>query len=166
MLAARSFASGELSRNWYWVLETRSSMVRSCTGCMYAVMPGTWAVDSASRRITSEAEASRCANGFSVICMRPVFKVALAPSTPMNEARWSTSGSWRMASASACWRLAMASNEVVCVASVMTWIRPVSCTGKNPLGTTPYSRPVRPSVTAKTPSVVRGRSSTQVSARP
>ena len=36
--------------------------------------------------------------------------------------------------ASACWRSAIAANEIVCGASEMPWITPVSCTGKNPFG--------------------------------
>ena len=34
-------ASGSSRVNWYCVRLTRSSIVRSCTGCMYSVMPGT-----------------------------------------------------------------------------------------------------------------------------
>ena len=114
----------------------------------------------------SAAEAFRFAKGLSVSCIRPVLSVGLAPSTPMNEVRWSTSGSCRITSASACWREAMASNDVLCAASVMTWINPVSCTGKKPLGTTMYSTPVSASVSPKTASVARGRSSTQFSMTP
>ena len=43
----------------------------------------------------------------------------------------------RAIGARAVWRVAIAANEVVCVASVMTCTSPVSCTGKKPLGTTP-----------------------------
>ena len=42
----------------------------------------------------------------------------------------------RITSASACWRSAIAANEIVCGASEMPRITPVSCTGKKPLGTT------------------------------
>ncbi len=48
----------------------------------------------------------------------------------------------------------------------MTWINPVSCIGKKPLGTTMYSTPVSTSVSPKTASVARGRSSTQFSMTP
>ena len=41
-----------------------------------------------------------------------------------------------MAATSAFWRLAMASKEIDCGASVTAWIRPVSCTGKKPFGIT------------------------------
>ena len=67
--------------------------------------------------------------------MRPEFGVGLVPSTPTKELRLSTSGSSRMASASAFCRLAMAS-EIDCGASVTAWIRPLSCTGKKPFGIT------------------------------
>jgi hypothetical protein len=40
-------AIGRLQQNWYCVRLTRSSMVRSCTGCMYSVMPGTLAAAAA-----------------------------------------------------------------------------------------------------------------------
>ena len=42
---------------------------------------------------------------------------------------------FKMTSASACWRFAMAVNETFCAASETPRITPVSCTGKNPLGT-------------------------------
>ena len=41
-----------------------------------------------------------------------------------------------MASASARWRSLIASKETLCGASVTAWIRPLSWTGKKPLGTT------------------------------
>ncbi len=47
-------AESALSRvNWYWVRLTVLSRVRSCTGCMYSVMPATSAVSARSRRMTS-----------------------------------------------------------------------------------------------------------------
>ena len=68
--------------------------------------------------------------------MRPEFSVGLVPSTPTNELRLATSGSPRMASASARWRSLIASKETLCGASVTAWIRPLSWIGKKPLGTT------------------------------
>ena len=68
--------------------------------------------------------------------MRPELSVGLVPSTPTNEVRLSTSGSFRMTSASARWRSLIAANDTLCGASVMAWIRPLSCTGKKPLGMT------------------------------
>ena len=53
-----------------------------------------------------------------------------------------------MTSASACWRSAMAGNEMFCGASEMPRITPVSCTGKKPLGTTIYRKSVRTRVAA------------------
>ena len=51
--------------------------------------------------------------------MRPVFKLVFGPSTPMNEVRLATAGSFNSCCAKACWRSAMAANEVDCVASVI-----------------------------------------------
>ena len=118
------------------------------------------------RRMTSLADRRRTSNGFRLISIRPALSVALAPSTPMKEDNDSTAGSFRMASASACWCCAMAAKDVDCEASVIAWIWPVSCTGKNPLGTTRYSNPVNTRVTANTSSVRACLSSTQLSMRP
>ena len=68
--------------------------------------------------------------------MRPLFSVALVPSTPMNDVRLATAGSSSTTAASACCRSAIAAKEMVCGASEMPWMAPVSCTGKNPLGMT------------------------------
>ena len=67
--------------------------------------------------------------------MRPLLSVALLPSTPMNDDSPVTSGSARIVRAAACCRSAIASNDMDCGASVMTWMAPVSCTGKKPFGT-------------------------------
>ena len=66
--------------------------------------------------------------------MRPLFMVVLVPSMPMNDERLSTAGSFRITRTSACWRSAMAGNEIDCVASEMPRMTPVSWTGKNPFG--------------------------------
>ena len=68
--------------------------------------------------------------------MRPLLTVVLVPSTPMNDERLSTAGSFRITSASACCRSAIDSNDTVCGASEMPRITPVSWTGKKPLGIT------------------------------
>ena len=68
--------------------------------------------------------------------MRPLLRVVFVPSTPMNEDRLSTAGSFRITFASACWRAAMATNETDCGASEIPKMTPVSCTGKKPFGTT------------------------------
>jgi hypothetical protein len=86
------------------------------------------------RRITSVALASRSSWGFSLMSMRPLLRVVLVPSTPMKEDRFSTAGSSSTASARARWRPTMALKEVSWGASEMAWMRPVSCTGKKPLG--------------------------------
>ena len=84
--------------------------------------------------------------------MRPALRVALLPSTPMNDDTACTSGSSSASRAAACWRSAMAEKEIDCGACVMAWISPVSCCGKKPLGTTMYSTTVSanvPSATSK-----------------
>ena len=77
----------------------------------------------------------------------------LLPSTPMNELTLTTSGSFRIAAASSRWCWAIASYDVVCAATEMPWITPVSCTGKKPFGTTIYSQTVTASVTSAMNSV-------------
>ncbi len=83
----------------------------------------------------ASALALRFSLSFRLIRKRPELSVVLVPSTPMKEDRLSTSGSLSTASAKATCLSAMAENEIDCDASVMPWIRPVSCTGKKPLGT-------------------------------
>ena len=84
----------------------------------------------------SLAEVRRSSRGFRLIRKRPVLSVVLVPSTPMNDDRLTTSGSFRMAAASACWRSAIAAKETDGEASEIPWISPVSCTGKKPFGIT------------------------------
>ncbi len=74
----RRVASGSSSVNWNCVRLTRSSIVRSCTGCMYSVMPGTPATRSRSAAMISVADRSRSPCGVSVTSMRPLLSVALA----------------------------------------------------------------------------------------
>ncbi|MCY1370740.1 hypothetical protein D9M69_578450 [compost metagenome] len=87
------------------------------------------------RSITWLAVRSRSACGLRLISRRPLLSVALSPSMPMYDDRLATAGSLRMIPASSCWRWLMAANDTDCGASEMPWIRPVSCTGKKPLGT-------------------------------
>ena len=116
--------------------------------------------------MTPTASRSRSASGFRSISMRPVFSVGFAPSTPMNEVRLCTAGSCRIARASSRWRSAIAAKEIDWRASEMPCSRPVSCTGKNPFGTTRYSSTVSTSVAAATSSVAGWWSSTHDSQRP
>ena len=133
---------------------------------MYSAMPSTCASFPCRRRITSVADAARVARGFRLISIRPLLSVALAPSTPMNDVRLATAGSSSTTLASACCRSAIAANEIVCGASEMPWIAPVSWIGKKPFGITMYSTTVSTSVRIATTSVARCRSSTQFSMRP
>ncbi len=84
----------------------------------------------------SLAEILRSSSGFRLIWMRPLLSVVFVPSTPMNDDRLSTAGSFRITRASACCRSAIAAKDTVCGASEMPRITPVSCTGKKPFGMT------------------------------
>ena len=90
-------------KNWYWARLTVESIVRSCTGCIVQGDAGHGAL-SAQAAITAVCtdRAVRSSFGFRLIRIRPAFSVVLVPSTPMNEDRLSTAGSFRIASASAC----------------------------------------------------------------
>ena len=125
---------------------------------MYMLTPTTWSSDDWSRRITSLAWMSRLPspepNGFRLISIRPLFSVALVPSTPMNDDRLSTAGSCSTIFAISCWRSAIAENEIDCCASVMPWMAPVSWTGKKPFGIRMYSSTVSASVATATSSVI------------
>jgi len=156
-----SLPSGSSRLYWYCVRLTRSSTVRSCTGCMKSWMPSTPARVGWSRRMTSVALTPRWASGFRLMRIRPLLTVTLVPSTPMNDDRLSTAGSFRITAARACCRAAIAGNEIVCDASEMPWIVPVSCTGKNPFGTTTYSITVSPRVATATARVAGWWPSTQ-----
>ena len=72
-------------------------MVKSCTGCMYNLM----SVDVRQRRLQPAHHVQsrfilRSASGLRLMRMRPLFRVVLMPSAPMNEDRLSTAGSLRM----------------------------------------------------------------------
>ncbi len=122
--------------NWYWVRLTVVSMLRSWTGCMNSETPPTAATSRRRRRMTSLAVAARSSRGLRLIRKRPVLSVGFVPSTPMNDERLTTSGSFRIRAARACCSSAMRANETDCEASEIPWISPVSCTGKKPLGMT------------------------------
>ena len=84
----------------------------------------------------------------------------------MNEDRLTTSGSDRIARASACWCADIAASEVSSAATEMPWITPVSWTGKKPLGISTASATVAATVSSATPSVSGRWRSTTSSARP
>src|SRR5436190_367082 len=118
-------------------------MVRSCTGCMYTVMPSTPARGGCRRRITPAASRLRALFGTMLMRSRPLLSVVLTPSTPMNEETLSTAGSCSSTRASASCRCAMAAKDTDCGASVMPWMRPVSWGGKKPLGVRTYRTTAR-----------------------
>ena len=86
---------------------------------MYSLMPTTSAVSDSRRRMISLAVAWRAACGLRLMSRRPLFNVELVPSTPMKELNDATSGSVRIAAASACCRSAIALYEMFCAASEM-----------------------------------------------
>jgi hypothetical protein len=59
------------------------------------------------------AVAARWSWGFKLIKNRPLFRVGLLPSTPINEDRLSTSGSFKIPLAKAVCRSAMAAKEML-----------------------------------------------------
>ena len=73
-------------------------------------MPGTFASAGWRRWMTSMALRPRASRGLKLIWMRPLFSVVFVPSMPMKDDSPWTSGSFRMASAAACCRSAIAEN--------------------------------------------------------
>ena len=132
---ANSSEFGLVSMNWYCVGLTVESIVRSCTDCMNSEMPVMFATRCCRSRMICAAVSERSSRAFRLISIRPLFSVMLLPSTPMNDVRLSTFGSFRISAASACWRSAIAPYEIDCGACVIAWITPVSCAGKKPFGT-------------------------------
>jgi hypothetical protein len=89
-------------------------------------MPLTVTARACSLAITSVMPSCRSWSGFRLICSRPLLGVVFIASTPMNEDRLSTAGSWSSACVNACCLSASAVNDVVCGASVMPRMTPVS----------------------------------------
>ena len=110
---SNSSVLGSSSVYWNWVRLTRSSTVKSCTGCMNRVMPETLANAGCRRRITSLALIFRSSSGLRLMRMRPLFIVVFVPSMPMNEERLSMAGSFRMILASSCCSLDISSKDTV-----------------------------------------------------
>ena len=70
-----------------------------------------------------------------MIRIRPLLSVTFVPSMPMKLDKLSTAGSARISRFSSSCRSRMASKEILCGASEMPRMTPVSWTGKNPFGT-------------------------------
>ena len=84
--------------------------------------------------MTAFTGAWRSSRERSVMASRPAFGVALIGVTPMTETTPVTSGSLRIAfSTVACSRF-ISVNEMSCPPSMTAKMRPVSCSGRNPLG--------------------------------
>ncbi|MCY1541123.1 hypothetical protein D9M68_767970 [compost metagenome] len=118
-------------------------------------MPWISRARASSRAMMSASGALRSAQGFRLTSSLPVFSVAFMASMPMKDDRLATSGSASRLWATACWRRAIASNEVLCDDCVTPCSVPPSCTGKKPLGTARYSSPVSATVASMAASVRR-----------
>ena len=93
------------------------------------------AIFSRSRAITACTSLSRSSCGLRLSSIRPVLRAGLLPSTPMKDDRLATSGSASRCLATCTCRRLIAWKETVPGACVTTWMTPLSCTGKKPLGT-------------------------------
>jgi hypothetical protein len=82
--------------------------------------------------------------------IRPLLSVWLLPSTPMNEEQARHVRLGEDYPGGRLLALAIAANDTDCGASLMAWIAPVSCTGKNPFGTAMYNTTVSTSVPTAT----------------
>jgi hypothetical protein len=129
--ATAALSAASMDRR-YWVGPVSASMVRSCVGCRYSVMPGTaWA----RRRSRSMMSCWSSWLFFRLINMRPVCSIVLLlASTPTKLLSVSTSGSCmiRRATSSCC--CAISEYDTDCAASIRACSWPVSCVGNKPLG--------------------------------
>lgn len=80
------------------------------------------------------AETSRSPWGLRAIQKRPLAMVWLLPETPTKWENVCTAGSAATMSARALCLATMSGNDTSAAASLVPSTRPVSCTGKNPLG--------------------------------
>ena len=76
--------------------------------------------------MTSVALMRRWSSGLRLMRMRPLLSVVLMPSTPMKDDKLFTAGSFKITRASACCFSAIAPKEMLCAASEIPWITPVS----------------------------------------
>ena len=107
----------------------------SCTGCMNTLRPGIAPSRSVRRRAICMALAARALRGVSASVSRPVLGVGLMVPTPTKLTTPATSGSPRTISAACSCNTAMRGIDTPGSASVTATISPVSCNGRNPLGT-------------------------------
>ena len=145
MIGAQWLSSSELVEvRVYWnsVLLSWPPTLMSWPACMKNFTPGTSATLGRSRWMICWAEASRSPNGFSWMNMRAVFSAELPPVEPTKPTTPDTPGSFWMIAASRVCRSAMAVKEMSWRASAWPKMKPVSCSGKKPLGMMTYSQPV------------------------
>ena len=139
MIGAQWFSSSlsvEVSVYWNSVLLSRPPTLMSWPACMKNFTPGTSATLGRRRWMICWAEAARSPNGFSWMNMRAVFSDELPPVEPTKPTTPDTSGSFWTIADSRFWRSAMAAKEMSWRASAWAKMKPVSCSGKKPLGMT------------------------------
>ena len=85
--------------------------------------------------IPNEAFANRVVHNYTMGAPGSILTVAFTVPAPTKEATLTTSGSRCTISATARWRATICLNEMDCAESVTPTIRPVSCSGRRPLGT-------------------------------
>ena len=100
---------------------------------MNRVAPGMWLVFGRRRAMTWSTEIFRSCNGLSEANMRAVLVVLKLP--PVKLTTSLTAGSADTMRANSRILSLMATNEMSCSAWMLPNIRPASCWGKNPLGT-------------------------------
>ncbi len=148
----------------YCVGPVSESIVRSCVGCTYSVMPGTLCARWRSRFMMSSCEPlASCLMSTSMVPALSI--VLLAPSTPTMDAMFSTAGSSSIARAAWRCRSDMRAKLTVSALCTRTCSWPVSCVGNRPLGISTYSSTVSAKVASATSSVVVWLSSTQIRPR-
>jgi len=98
-------------------------------------MPGMPETARCRRAMTVETCAVRVARGFKVIFRLAVLGVGFKVLTPTTETTPSTSGSLAILSAISFCKRSISANETSGPASMTAVTRPVSCSGRKPLGT-------------------------------
>ena len=124
----------------------------SCTGWKYTASPGMNATARDNRAITTWAW-SRSFSGRSAMVSRPVFGVALIMPAPTKDTTPVTAGSRATIAAARACSADRRGIDALCPASVTATSTPVSCCGRNPLGTAMYSQTVPTSVATPVSSI-------------
>jgi hypothetical protein len=109
---------------------------RSCAENNVVCTPSTFSSGARRRAITSSDDMCRSDNGFRLTVRLPRL-IALQPfDTPTVDPTLATAGSRRITSTAARWRSSIAWNDTSGDARVEPIRMPVSCSGRNPFGST------------------------------